>query len=399
MFRKILLILLAACEVFLCYTAFFKKGKSPVDREPITSCAELPERYMNDKEKDLYRKTVEALRKVSIGEANYYPVTLEISGLFEGSGEFEAAADKVEYFADKYVPEYTYWLEDIDIYFGSYDDTEYAYLIFSPSPEYRPEFDYALDDYDYYDYGEAYFKKYGYIPAEKIETAQRAIANAKDIAAKYQGKSDYEKVMGYAEEICKLVEYDHAAADNKLYKEKISPWRIINVFDGDPQTNVVCEGYALAFEYLCGLGGVECHYTTGDMDGGAHGWNTVVLDGVSYFVDVTACDTTNYTDAEIKRAHPFVLAGVSEVEPEGFTSRHIGKKSYYSSRYTYGKDTVKYTPEELRLVSEKAYPTKKTLYLLMGVGAVGIVLCALPKIKRFEKTSDEAEIEQRGEEL
>lgn len=392
MFRKIMLILLAACEVFLCYAAFFKKEKHPVDREPVSSCAELPERYMNDKETDLYRQTVEALRKVSIGEANFYPVTLEISGLFESSEEFEAAADKVEYFVDKYVPEYTYWLDYIDIFLGGYDDTEYAYLIFSPSPEYRPGFNYDFDD-------EVYFEKYGYIPANMIETAQRAIANAKEIAAKYQGKSDYEKVMGYAEEICKLVEYDHDAADNDLYKEKISPWRIINVFDGDPQTNVVCEGYALALEYLCGLGGVECHYTTGDMDGGAHGWNTVVLDGVSYFVDVTACDTIDYTDAEIKREHPFVLAGVSEVGPEGFTSRHIGKKSYYSSRYTYGKGETTYLPEELRLVSEKAYPTKKILYLFMGVGAVGIVLCALPKIKRFEKASDEAETEQRGEEL
>lgn len=398
MFRKILLIILAACEVFLCYTAFFKKKKPAVDREPITSCTELPERYMNDRETDLYRQTIEALRKVSIGETGFYFVMLELSEPFESSEEFEAAADKVEFFVDKYVPEYTYWLNYIG-FVG--DGEEYTVLYFSTSPEYTLEYDY--DDFDFYDddydYDEVDFEKYNYIPAEKIETAQRAIANAKEIAAKYQGKSDYEKVMGYAEEICKLVEYDHEAADNDIYNEKISPWRIINVFDGDPETNVVCEGYALAFEYLCGLGGVECHYTTGDMDGGAHGWNTVVLDGVSYFVDVTACDTTNYTDAEIKRAHPFILAGVSEVEPEGFTSRHIGKKSYYSSRYTYGKDTVKYTPEELRLVSEKAYPTKKTLYLLMGVGAVGIVLCALSKIKRFEKTSDETEIEQRGEEL
>lgn len=388
MFKKIMLIILSACELFLCYLAFFKKDGSAGGTEQAAYGIELAERFMTDKEKALYRQTVEKLRKISIGEDDYYPEVLELSEPFESAKELDTATEKVAYFAERYAPEYTYWLDSLE--FVGEDNNE-VYAIFYVSPEYQ--YDYENDDlYDYYENDDDFWDKLGHIPAEKVEVAQKAINNAKEIAAKYQGKSDYEKIMGYVEEICALNVYnDEAAAAIDKFDEygKISPWRIVNVFDGDPETNVLCGGYAEAFMYLCGLGGIECHYIYGFIDSGAHAWNTVTLGGVNYFADVTSCDTIGYSDAEIKRHHPFILTGVAESCPDKFESDLISPDGkYYSTVYKYGDKTIKYIPEDIRLLSTKNYPSKRLLYILMGAVLVGIVLCALPKRKRKDGVSD-----------
>ena len=129
---------------------------------------------------------------------------------------------------------------------------------------------------------------------------ENVVTNAKAIVSAYQGKSDYEKLLGYSKEICDLVEYDDYAADNDdtPYGD---PWQLINVFDENPATNVVCEGYSKAFKYLCDLSKfnspkVECYLVTGTLGGGtgagAHMWNIVTMEnGKNYLVDVTNSDS------------------------------------------------------------------------------------------------------------
>lgn len=53
-------------------------------------------------------------------------------------------------------------------------------------------------------------------------------------------KSDYEKLLAYKNAICDLVVYDEAAVGPN-YQLSNEPWQLISVFDGDPNTNVVCE--------------------------------------------------------------------------------------------------------------------------------------------------------------
>ena len=69
---------------------------------------------------------------------------------------------------------------------------------------------------------------------------------------------------------------------------------MIYVFDGDDSTNVVCEGYSKAFQYLCDLSDITCYTVTGTMDGGTgaapHMWNIVENDGKYYMADITNCD-------------------------------------------------------------------------------------------------------------
>lgn len=56
---------------------------------------------------------------------------------------------------------------------------------------------------------------------------------------------------------------------------------MIYVFDGDEATNVVCEGYAKAFQYLCDLDGITYYSVSGTMNGGT-GTLTVSAAGGDY---------------------------------------------------------------------------------------------------------------------
>jgi len=124
-----------------------------------------------------------------------------------------------------------------------------------------------------------------------------AAENARAIVEKYSHLTDREKLEAYREEICRLAAYNAmaAAGSSGSYGD---PWQLIWVFDGDAATNVVCEGYAKAFQYLCDLsvftGQVSCISVTGQMTTGSnsasHMWNIVEIDGVNYLVDVTNSD-------------------------------------------------------------------------------------------------------------
>lgn len=108
--------------------------------------------------------------------------------------------------------------------------------------------------------------------------------------------TDYDKLLNYRNAICDLVTYDYEAQGSPLYGNS---YQVINVFDDDIYSNVVCEGYAKAFQYLCDISDfdneVECHTVTGVTDAGngagEHMWNIVRVGGdESYLVDVTNCD-------------------------------------------------------------------------------------------------------------
>ena len=49
----------------------------------------------------------------------------------------------------------------------------------------------------------------------------------------------------------------------------------------------VCQSYALAYDMLLRMVGIETVYITGNAGGGGHGWNLVKLDGEWYHVDCT----------------------------------------------------------------------------------------------------------------
>lgn len=139
------------------------------------------------------------------------------------------------------------------------------------------------------------YKAGDYTVSSNLATVHTAAENARRIVEKYEGQSDYEKMVGYRKEICDLVSYNTNAA--KPTTPYGNPWQLIWVFDKDATTNVVCEGYAKAFQYLCDMSdfaNATCYTVTGTMYGatgaGPHMWNIVTLGGKNYLVDVTNCD-------------------------------------------------------------------------------------------------------------
>lgn len=133
---------------------------------------------------------------------------------------------------------------------------------------------------------------------DKATAATNAVADAQTIVNKYKGLTPYNRLKGYADEICNLVSYDVNA---KVTYGDIN--QMIYVFDGDTNTNVDSWGYAMAFQYLCDLdGGITCYTMTGTItDGGqnikrAGMWNVVTLDDGNYIVDVASYDDSGESD-------------------------------------------------------------------------------------------------------
>lgn len=167
------------------------------------------------------------------------------------------------------------------------------------------------------------------IDVTKTGVGQKAADKARSIVEAAGDQSDYGKLKYYLNEICDLVDYNDAAASSGSPSETDDrgPWNLLYVFDGDPDTKVVCEGYAEAFQYLCELttfssAEIEIASVTGQMNGGGHKWNLAHMeDGKNYLIDVTNCDEgaagypdrlfladcADYTDA----SHAFTVNGIS----------------------------------------------------------------------------------------
>ncbi len=190
--------------------------------------------------------------------------------------------------------------------------------------------------------------------ANKIKSAGTAAAKAKNVVKKYAGTSDYDKLCGYRDYICKANTYnDDAAADESMPYG--NPWQLIWVFDGDSSTNVVCEGYSKAFQYLCDLSsfktGVQSHIVSGyggDGNGsGPHMWNVVTMgDGKNYHTDIT------FVDSGLAEAF---LAGAASTGQEGVYC--VANTAYYQ----FDEETKNTYPAATLKLSTKNYDPSKAV--------------------------------------
>ena len=164
------------------------------------------------------------------------------------------------------------------------------------------------------------------------QSIQESVENANTIMSEYSTATDYDKLCGYKNSICDLVSYNYeAAGDSDSYG---NPWQMIWVFDGDPATNVVCEGYSKAFKYLCDGTDFNADISSitvtgtirGGTDEGPHMWNIVNMeDGNNYLVDVTNSDTgTSGENGEL-----FLVPYTSGSLQEGYTFRCNNNDIHY----------------------------------------------------------------------
>lgn len=201
----------------------------------------------------------------------------------------------------------------------------------------------------------------------KTGAASTAVTNANQIVTDNSSKSDYQKLEEYRKEICRLVAYNYTAAGSGYTGGYGDPWQLINVFDhtNENEKEVVCEGYAKAFKYLCDLTwttspAVECYLVTGTMRGGTgeggsgagggHMWNIVHIGGNNYLVDVTNCDT-----GTIGATDKLFLCGVREdMASEKYTATNATAGVSHNVEYEYDAATRGgYTADELKLSGAK----------------------------------------------
>ena len=263
----------------------------------------------------------------SIPGIDFTAEDLGLSDLSDPSAAFSAAIDTI----DSYIPEIIdtlvmanpynfYWFGNSYswVYGASLGGNKLTLLIdisFKVSVNYQGANEYIVDS------------KYGAL----VNTAHE---NALGIVTKYASLDDYNKLKAYRDEICDLTEYNTPASQGGVAYG--NPWQMIWVFDGDPDTTVVCEGYSKAFQFLCDSStfqnsNVYVNSVTGQMDGVNHMWNVVHMDdGNNYLVDVTNCDSLG-RDVLFLRGKASNLAG-----GPGY---NISVSLYGISNYEYAYDT------------------------------------------------------------
>ena len=182
-----------------------------------------------------------------------------------------------------------------------------------------------------------------------------AAETARGIAAQHAEEGDAQKLRSFKDAICELTSYNYDAIRQGFPYG--NPWQLIWVFDGDPETKVVCEGYAKAFKYLCELSAfqasVSVSLVTGTLGSSNHMWNLVSVDGgFSYLVDVTNCDEgmAGYPDY-------LFMAGYSERYQSGGNTGYIFnfKDDSHSLTYVYDSTTVNLYSADQIAVSDRNY--------------------------------------------
>lgn len=255
----------------------------------------------------------------------------------------------------------------------------YDVLTFSDDTELRIVF-YVSPDY-YHVVGE-----YAYptlVDPGKISGVPAAVDRAKAVVndASLTGKSDYERLTAYKNWICQNTAYNEEAIASGYSGGYGDPWQLVWVFDDDPSTKVVCEGYAKAFQFLCDLTSdatnglanfnsdkVQCYSVTGTMTGGTgagrHMWNIVTMpDGenkVNYLVDVT-----NVDEGTVGSPDKLFLKGVtmedSEGNPTGFTANEVPMHYEYDVKGAGTYSMLDQWGAEILTLSETDYMCQLTL--------------------------------------
>ena len=310
-----------------------------VKAESSGNTASRPATYavaLNEVTNNIYRRLVPEIKKIAAGESasativiTDMPITYtqgdlgHITIVKDGALSEEAGARIGELFGADVnhdallskllanMPYELYWFDKTNgmaISYGIEADENtvtipYIVVGFCVADAYRDTTKYLVDDEDKIvkDEDGNPVPDYTAVDTAKTGVARTAAAKAAEVVAANQDKGTYGKLVAYREFITDAVEYNKAASKPDYPYGYGDPWQLIYVFDGDPKTNVVCEGYSKAFKYLCDLTWtgsdpeVACYLPTGAMDGGtgagAHMWNIVSIGGVNYLTDITNCDS------------------------------------------------------------------------------------------------------------
>lgn len=383
-----------------------------VKAESSGNTASRPATYavaLNDVTNNIYRRLVPEIKKIAAGESasativiTDMPITYtqEVLGhitIIEGGALSKAASAKIDelFGADvnhdallskllANMPYELYWFDKTNgmaISYGIEADENtvtipYIVVGFCVADAYRDTTKYVVNEK-----GEQILDEdgnpvpdYTAVDTAKTGAARTAAAKAAEVVAANQDKGTYGKLVAYREYITKAVDYNFDVANTANYPYG-DPWQLIYVFDENPDTNVVCEGYSKAFKYLCDLTWtgsdpeVACYLPTGTMDGGTgagdHMWNIVSIGGANYLTDITNCDsgTTGAPD------QLFLCGAEGSVDASYAAATTNGTVTY-----VYDKETLALYDKELVLSATKYSPLAFDLNQLIALAryAAGI---------------------------
>ncbi len=206
------------------------------------------------------------------------------------------------------------------------------------------------------------------VSSSKIAAVNTALENIRAIVAEYADQTDLAKLTAYKTEICALTAYNTEAATSTV--DYGDPWQLIYVFDGDSSTNVVCEGYSKAFQYLCdlGLSDAVCYTVTGTMtsgsgSGGAHMWNIVKLCGRYYLADITNSDS-----GTVGQDGGLFMVDANDAYSYTEGSQYTFKVSNTAITFIYDSNTLSlYNSKVLSLSTGSSYTHSCSVYIITTV--------------------------------
>lgn len=405
----------ALLEGYLYQLNGLEAPETVVKAEGSGNTASRPATYavaLNDVTNNIYRRLVPEIKKIAAGESasativiTDMPITYTQGDLghitiIEGDALSKAASARIgELFGADVnhdallskllanMPYELYWFDKTNGMAISYDieadentvTIPYIVVGFCVADAYRDTTKYVVNEKgeQILDEDNNPVPDYTAVDTTKTGAAKTAAATAAQVVAENQGKGIYSKLVAYREYITKAVDYNFDVANTANYPYG-DPWQLIYVFDGDPKTNVVCEGYSKAFKYLCDLTWtgsdpeVKCYLAVGKMDSEDHMWNIVSIGGASYLTDITNCDS--YADGKFAIGYPdqLFLCGAEGGVDAGYTVDIPGQRKVL---YTYDdKETKDIYDQELVLSETKYSPLAFSLDQLTALAryAAGI---------------------------
>ena len=124
--------------------------------------------------------------------------------------------------------------------------------------------------------------EYQQMLAQSEAAAEAMIADIKDNNA----LTDLEKALIVHDRLAYTIAYNQNVADTGVSTDPM----LHTIYGALVTKDAVCEGYSKTYAYILGKLGIECYYMSSDTMN--HGWNEIVFDGQSYYVDVTWDDPT-----------------------------------------------------------------------------------------------------------
>lgn len=331
--------------------------------------------YLNETERQIYTqlKSIIEQQAVTGGRMEFWVSGLSIQVPLENGTDEDAVNQAVSDYIDENInakkifsclvldlPYHMYWYDKMSGFTTGVDYNVVGTTVSISALQYKIS---VYETYQGTDPEELVENKY-YLSPQAAERAEGIVAYAKQIVEDNKDKSDYEKLKAYKDIICELTAYNEDASniasdpDHPLYDTYYGdPFQLLYVFDQDPDTKVVGEGYCKAFQYLCDLStfnNTQVYSVTGMIEGsdisGGHMWNIVRYNGKNYMVDVMNCDEewSGYPD------YYFMASPVSGSVSGGY---NFTDKNGDPFKLTYSADDVQiiYPDSILNLDPDKTY--------------------------------------------